>query len=278
VGRFEVTPVADGTFRLDGGAMYGVVPKSLWCRHEHPDEKNRIPLLLGALLIKSPRGRHYLVDAGLSSKYEKDPKFLSIYAVDRQVTLRDELKALGLAPADISGVINTHLHFDHSGGDTELDERGTPAPAYPNARYFIQKLEWQDATHPHERNEASYQQANFAPLDDGKVLELVDGDYEIEPGLKVVRTGGHTRGHQCVFIESEGQKAMYMGDLIPTRAHVPLPYIMGYDLFPLDTLEAKRGLLRQAQDEDWTLIFQHDVGRRSAKIRSHEGRYAAVVD
>ena len=277
IGRFDVIPVADGTYRLDGGAMYGTVPKTLWCRHEQPDEQNRIALLLGALLIRTPRGQTVLVDAGLSSKYERDPKFLKIYRVERRTTLRDELKHLSLAPSDIDVVVNTHLHFDHAGGDTEYGENGKLAPTFPKARYLIQKLEWEDATHPHERNAASYLQENFAPLDDGRRLELVDGDYELEPGLKVLRSGGHTRGHQCVLIESEGRKAIFMGDLIPTRAHVPLPYIMGYDLYPLDTLEAKRSLLARAAQEDWTVFFQHDVGRRHAAIRNVDGRYVAVA-
>ena len=278
IGRFEALLLSDGTFRLDGGAMYGTVPRSLWCRHESPDEKNRIPLALGCLLIRTPSGRNVLVDAGLSSKYDANAKFKTIYAVDRSVTLRDELKARGLAPADIHLVINTHLHFDHAGGDTEFDDAGRPVPAFPNARYLIQKDEWEDANHPHERNAASYMEENFAPLEDKKVLELVSGDYEIEPGLRVTRSGGHTRGHQCVTIESEGQTAIYLGDLVPTRAHVPLPYIMGYDLYPVDTLECKRKFYVEALAKDWTLLFQHDVGRRSAKLVLHEGRYAARCD
>jgi len=278
VGQFDVELLSDGLFKLDGGAMYGTVPKNLWCRHEHPDEANRIPLCLGALLITTPRGRRVLVDTGLSSKYEKDAKFTKIYQVDRKITLRDELKSRGILPGDVDFVINTHLHFDHAGGDTEFDEEGKLRPQFPKARYVIQKVEWHDATHPHERNAASYLQENFAPLEDSHLLELVDGDYELEPGLKVRRTGGHTRGHQVVSIESEGQTAVYMGDLIPTRAHVPLPYIMGYDLYPVDTLEAKRGLLKKAADEGWTLLFQHDVQRRHAKVVEHEGRFVAAAE
>jgi len=276
VGKFDVELLSDGVFKLDGGAMYGTVPKNLWCRHEHPDEANRIPLCLGSLLITTPQGRRVLVDTGLSSKYEKDAKFTKIYAVSRQVTLRDELKSRSIRPADIDFVVNTHLHFDHAGGDTEYNEEGKLAPQFPKARYVIQKVEWHDATHPHERNAASYLQENFAPLEDTGLLELVDGDFELEPGLKVRRTGGHTRGHQVVSIESEGETAVYMGDLIPTRAHVPLPYIMGYDLYPVDTLEAKRGLLKKAAAEGWTLLFQHDVERRHAKVVEHEGRFFAA--
>jgi glyoxylase-like metal-dependent hydrolase (beta-lactamase superfamily II) len=278
IGKFEVELLSDGTFKLDGGAMYGTVPRNLWCRHEQPDESNRIPLALGALLIRTPQGKTVLVDTGLSSKYEKDAKFNRIYAVDRTVTLRDELKQRGVLPGDVNVVINTHLHFDHAGGDTEYDEAGKLRPQFPKARYIVQRLEWEDATHPHERNAASYMQENFAPIDDSGQLALVDGTFELEPGLTVLRTGGHTRGHQVVKIRSEGETAVYLGDLIPTRAHVPLPYIMGYDLYPVDTLEAKRGLLAQAAAEGWTALFQHDVQRRHAKIVAHEGRYVAAAE
>ncbi len=276
IGRFEAHLLSDGFFRLDGGAMFGVVPKSLWCRHEDVDSSNRVLLELGSLLIKTPSGKNVLVDAGLSSKYDKDPKFLSIYAVERKKTLRDSLKEHGLAPADIHLVINTHLHFDHAGGDTEFDAAGKPVPAYPNARYVVQKLEWEDANHPHERNAASYFDMNYAVLHEKKVLELVDGEAELEPGLKAVRTGGHGRGHQGVLIESEGQAAFYLGDTVPTRAHIPLPYIMAYDLYPLDTLDFKRKLYERALKGGWTLFFDHDRSLRSAKLAFTDGRYKAV--
>lgn len=276
IGRFEVFPLSDGSFRLDGGAMFGTVPKALWSRQEHADENNRIPLALGCLLIKTPRGHNVLVDTGLSSKYERNAKFLKIYCVERPVTLRDRLKEQGLAPADIHLVINTHLHFDHAGGNTEFDESGKPVPAFPKARFVIQKEEWEDACSPHERNQASYLEENYAPLEDCHAVDFVAGEYEIEPGLKVIRSGGHTRGHQCVMIESEGQTAVFLGDLIPTRSHLPLPYIMGYDLYPVDTLESKRRILGEALAKDWTLIFQHDVGQRHSKVALADGRYVAT--
>jgi glyoxylase-like metal-dependent hydrolase (beta-lactamase superfamily II) len=277
IGRFEVFPLSDGKFRLDGGAMFGTVPKTLWCRHEPADESNRITLTLGSLLIKTPKGKNVLVDTGLSSKYESDPKFLKIYAVERPVTLRDELKTHGLAPSDIDLVINTHLHFDHAGGDTER-EGGKIVPAFPKARYVIQKDEWGDANHPHERNAASYLAENFSALDERKVLQLVEGETELEPGLSVLQTGGHCRGHQMAMIKSEGQTAVYLGDLVPTRSHIPLPWVMGYDLFPVDTLEFKRKLYERALKEDWTLFFDHDVKRRSAKLGMVDGRLVAKVE
>ena len=273
VGRFEVHQLTDGTFRLDGGAMFGVVPKTLWCRSNPADDKNRIPLALGCLLIRTPAGRNVLVDTGLSSKYDRNPKFREIYCVERPSTLRDSLKALGLAPEDVRLVINTHLHFDHAGGDTEFDADGRPAPQFPRAKYVIQKDEWEDAARPHERNQASYLPENFEPLDKVGLLELVDGEFELEPGLKVLRSGGHTRGHQCVLIESEGQAALFLGDLVPTRTHVPLPWIMAYDLFPAATLEAKRSLLERALERKWMLLFQHDPQQRAGTLaRTDDGR------
>jgi glyoxylase-like metal-dependent hydrolase (beta-lactamase superfamily II) len=275
LGAFTVHQLSDGLFRLDGGAMYGTVPKTLWERQTPADDKNRIPLALGCLLIRTPRGKNVLVDAGLSSKYDGNAKFRSIYSVDRSVTLDQELAALGLGPGDIDVVINTHLHFDHAGGNTELDG-GRPRPRFPKAKYLSQTLEWEDAQAPHERNKASYLEENFVPVQDAGQLELVDGDFRLEPGLKVFRSGGHTRGHQCVMIESEGKAAVFLGDLVPTRSHVPLPWIMGYDLLPVQTLEVKRGLLAQAKREGWILLFQHDVLRRSGVLREVDGRDALV--
>jgi glyoxylase-like metal-dependent hydrolase (beta-lactamase superfamily II) len=276
IGRFEAHLLSDGRFRLDGGAMFGVIPKTLWCRHEDVDDKNRVLLDLGCLLIKTPRGKNVLVDTGLSSKFDDNPKFRSVYDVERTTTLRDALKEHGLSPADIHLVINTHLHFDHAGGDTEFDEAKRPVPAFPNARYVIQEQEWADANHPHERNAASYLEENYAVLGERKVLDLVEGDLELEPGLSVVRTGGHCAGHQGVLIESEGQAAFYLGDTVPTRAHIPLPYIMAYDLFPLDTLDFKRRLYEKALKGDWLLLFDHDRTMRHAKLAFTEGRYKAA--
>ncbi len=278
VGKFELHLLSDGVFRLDGGAMFGVVPKTLWCRHEDVDDKNRVLLDLGCLLIQTPRGKNVLVDAGLSSKFESDPKFLKIYDVRRQRTLKDELKGRGLTPDDIDLVINTHLHFDHAGGDTEFAADGKPEPAFKRAKYVVQRQEWHDANHPHERNAASYLAENYAVLGERGVLELVEGDVELEPGLKVVRTGGHTLGHQGVLIESEGQAAFYLGDTVPTRAHVPLPYIMSYDLYPLDTLDFKKRLYERALKGEWILLFDHDRSLRHAKLGLADGRYAAKAD
>ncbi|MBI4386234.1 MAG: MBL fold metallo-hydrolase [Elusimicrobia bacterium] len=275
LGRFKLHQLSDGVFRLDGGAMFGVVPKILWNRASPADEHNRIALNLGCLLIQTPTGKNVLVDTGLSSKYDRNKKFLDLYSVRRSPTLRDQLKNLGLTPNDIHLVINTHLHFDHAGGDTELID-GKPAPQFPRAKYIVQKEEWEDANSAHERNKASYLPENYAPLEEAKALEFVSGEFEIEPGLKVIRSGGHTRGHQCVLVESEGRTAIFFGDLVPTRAHMPLPYIMGYDLYPVDTLEAKRDLLGRAKEQAWLLLFQHDPEQRAGYLAQADGRMIVV--
>ena len=275
VGGFTLDLLSDGFFRLDGGAMYGVVPKSLWCRAEpETDDRNRVLLDLGCLLITTPKGTRVLVDTGLGGKYDGDARFTKMFAVERSRTLEHGLRELGLDESKIDVVTNTHLHFDHAGGNT-VREDGRVRPAFSRARYVVQKAEWDCANKPHERNAASYLDENFAALADSKRFELIDGTVELEPGLKLVKTGGHSDGHQIVVIESEGQGAVYLGDLVPTRAHVPLPYIMGYDLYPMETLELKRSLYAQAQAKDWFLLFDHDKQRRYAKLGNDAGRWFA---
>ncbi|HLG22369.1 MAG TPA: MBL fold metallo-hydrolase [Candidatus Manganitrophaceae bacterium] len=269
LGQFEIYPLTDGAFRLDGGAMFGVVPKVLWEKHHPPDDRNRIQLELGVLLIKA-HGMNILVDTGIGNK--GDAKFNEIYKVERRPSIEESLSKLHLFPADIDLVINTHFHFDHAGGNTKRDDRGHIHPTFPKATYFIQKGEWEFANAPNERTRGSYLLENYEVLPKEGRLELLEGDSEILKGISVVRTPGHTEHHQSIFIESNGQKALFFGDLIPTAAHLPLPYIMGYDLFPLTTLETKRKLLEQAMEEHWLLIFQHDPKIRMGYLKKSEGR------
>ena len=271
LGHFEIYPLTDGTFRLDGGAMFGVVPKVLWEKHHPADERNRIHLELGVLLIKA-HGMNILVDTGIGNK--GDEKFSSIYKVDRNPSIEQSLSKLNLAPADIDLVINTHFHFDHAGGNTKKDEHGHIHPTFPKATYFIQKGEWEFANRPNERTHGSYLLENYEVLPKEGRLDLLEGDSEILKGISVVRTPGHTEHHQSIFIESNGEKALFFGDLIPTASHIPLPYIMGYDLFPLTTLETKRTLLERAVEEEWLLIFQHDPKVRMGYLKKEAGRFA----
>jgi len=271
LGAFDIHPVSDGRFALDGGAMFGVVPKVLWERCCPVDELNRIPLSVTALLIRA-HGKHILVDTGLGAK--EDGKFRNMFAVDRTPTLRQSLKHLGVSPDDIDIVINTHLHFDHAGGNTTKTEDGIVRPAFPNAQYVVQRGEYDDAACANERTRASYRRDNFGPVTDLNQWEFLYGDTELLPGIKAIVTSGHTRWHQSIRIESEGQIAFFLGDLIPTVSHLPLPYIMGYDLFPIQTLETKRWVLDRAWEEQWLLLFEHDPLVQAGYVRRDgDGKY-----
>lgn len=270
LGAFEITPVTDGRFRLDGGAMFGVVPKVLWEKCCQADERNRIQMGLNCLLVRA-HGKNILVDTGLGDKW--DAKFTDMFAMDRTPPLYDSLKAQGLTAEDIHMVINTHLHFDHCGGNTMHDD-GALVPAFPKAKYFVQRGEYEDAARANERTRASYRKENFTPIAHVNQWEFLDGDTELAPGISVVVTDGHTKHHQCVKIESEGETAFYLGDLIPTVSHLPLPYIMGYDLYPMQTLETKRWVLERAFEENWLLIFEHDPNVQMGYVKKDvEGKY-----
>jgi glyoxylase-like metal-dependent hydrolase (beta-lactamase superfamily II) len=197
-----------------------------------------------------------------------------MFAVDRVTTLRESLKRFDVYPEDIDLVINTHLHFDHAGGNTMKAEDGSVRPAFPKARYLVQHGEFEDAAHANERTRASYRRENIAPVAHFNQWEFLHGDTELVPGVKAVVTAGHTRWHQSVRIESEGKVAFFLGDLIPTVSHLPLPYIMGYDLFPIQTLETKRWVLDRAFEENWLLLFEHDPLVQAGYVRrDQEGKY-----
>ncbi len=262
VGDLELLSLYDGFFGLDGGAMFGVIPKTFWEKPAPPDARNRIRLAMRPLVIRG--ARTMIVDAGLGDK--ETAKFQDIYAVDRARHLDHALEEAGLAPEDIDIVLATHLHFDHSGGFTRRDASGRLRPRFPRAQYIVRRGEWEDATHPHERNQASYRADNFAPLAEAGVLQLVDDDAMIMPGVRVRRTGGHTRDHQMVMIESQGVRAVYMADLAPTRAHLAAAWIMGYDLYPVETLAAKKAFVREAIDRRLLVLFDHDPDVAAGRI------------
>lgn len=268
LGKFQLTPIPDGTFWLDGGAMFGVVPKILWNKTNPVDEMNRIELSLNCLLIQTPK-KNILIDTGLGEKI--DDKFKEMYRLERNTTLLESLNKIGLEREDIDFVINTHLHFDHCGGNT-IEKDGKYVPSFPKAMYVVQKKEWHEATHPNERTKASYLKENFLPIEQAGQLMLVDGEKEITPGIKVIVTNGHTQGHQSVLIESDGKKAIYLGDLIPTASHIRIPYIMSYDLYPLDIIEKKKEILKRAIKENWLLVFEHDPEVVFAYLAEEEGR------
>ncbi|HEV8255314.1 MAG TPA: MBL fold metallo-hydrolase [Vicinamibacteria bacterium] len=269
LGEVRVRVLHDGAFALDGGAMFGVVPRVLWEKTDPPDEQNRVALGLNVALIETA-GKRILVDTGMGDKWTE--KETALFRLDRAQTLLGSLAALGLGPGDIDLVVNTHLHFDHAGGNTRLDD-GKVVPTFPRARYLVQMGEWEDATHPHERNRASYREHNFIPIAEARQLETVQGEVEIAPGVRVMPVGGHTAYHQMVLVEGGGKTLAIPTDLLPTTSHVPLPFIMGYDLFPVGTLEAKRRLLKSAVEEGWMVLFYHDARTPLGKVREENGRY-----
>jgi glyoxylase-like metal-dependent hydrolase (beta-lactamase superfamily II) len=267
-GDLELVAVHDGLFRLDGGAMFGVVPRPLWEKKTAPDDRNRIQLAMRPLVVEGGWGR-MIIDCGAGDKMEARQR--DIYALDRTHHLDHALAEAGLSADSIDVVLATHLHFDHFGGATAR-VRGTLRPRFSRARYAIRAAEWDDATHPHERNRASYLADDFVPLRAAGAIDFFDGDREIRPGVRVVRTGGHTGQHQIVFIESGGKTAVFAADLVPTTAHIQDPWIMGYDLFPMETLAVKKQLLREAIERDYLIFFEHDPVVAAGYIRERDGK------
>jgi len=259
VGSIRVHAIESGIQWLDGGAMFGIVPKPLWQRRIPSDDQNRIPLALRCLVIESP-DELVLVDTGIGNK--ESEKFHELYGVENAgnpTRLEDGIKAAGFMPDDIGIVLCTHLHFDHAGGNTFQDPEGNIRPAFQNARYIVQRGEFDFAHSGNERIQASYLRQNFDPIEEAGLWDFVEGATEIIPGVKVLPTPGHTPFHQSVVIESDGETACFLADVCPTAAHIPLPWIMGYDLEPLVTLESKRKLWALARDREWLLIFEHDL-------------------
>ena len=263
--------------RLDGGAMFGVVPKPLWQRRIPADERNRIPLALRCLLVETS-DTLVLIDNGVGNK--ENEKFREIYGIENEgspTRLEDALRNVGFEPNDVEIMIDTHLHFDHAGGNTQLRD-GTLQLSFPRARYFVQKGEWEYAHWKNERIQASYLPHNFDPVFSAGRFELLEGDCEIVPGIRVLRTPGHTPHHQSVVIHSEDETAIFLADIMPTSAHLPLPWIMAYDVEPLVSLETKRSLLARARQENWLLIFEHDPAVAWGRLDSKESRPTLIAE
>ena len=278
LGALRIHAIQAGGQKLDGGAMFGVVPKPLWEKRIPADERNRIQLGMRCLLIEHPTGL-VLIDTGLGNK--ENEKFRDIYGIENTghygpTWLEDGLTSLGKRSEDIAMVISSHLHFDHAGGNTTRGADGVIRPTFPNARYVMQRGELEYARHTNERTAASYFPHNFEPVAASGQLELIDGDREIIPGIRSVLTPGHTPYHQGLLIESNGELAFYIADLAPTAAHLPLPWIMGYDVEPLVTLETKRRILKRAVDEKWLVVFEHDAKTAWSRLANDGKTYGLV--
>ena len=269
LGDFELITLSDGFISLDGGAMFGVVPRTLWEKRLPPDDSNRIPLGMRPLIVRSGKTT-VLIDAGCGDKM--DPKLAQIYKLDRRYHLDHSLADAGVSVEDIDIVVASHLHFDHVGGFTKIGKDGAIVPRFPKAKYIAHRAEWEDATHPHERNRASYLQENFVPLKDAGVLTLVDDAAEIIPGVRYRRSGGHTPNHQVVMIESGGRTAVFTADMYPTSAHIPDPWVMGFDLYPVDTLSFKRAFAKEAIQRDYLVFFEHDPSMAAGYLREKDGK------
>jgi glyoxylase-like metal-dependent hydrolase (beta-lactamase superfamily II) len=285
VGGLRCHLLEGGFQRLDGGAMFGVVPYPLWSRRVPHDDRHRILLALRCLLVEHPDGP-VLIDTGLGNK--EDRKFLDIYGVENDglegaTQLEDALAVAGFLPRDVKWVINTHLHFDHAGGNTTLDPeleddpRRHVRPSYPNATYVVQKGELEFARRANERTRASYLPHNWEPIASANRWRLLEGDGEVLPGISVRVTPGHVPWLQTVVVRDGGETAAFMSDLVPLTAHLPLPWIMGYDLEPLRTLESKRAFLDQAVREGWKLVFEHDPAVALGRLK-REGKDLTLTD
>lgn len=270
IGDYILHPIETGRFALDGGAMFGIIPKPLWGRTNPPDERNRIDLAARALLIIG-NGRRILVDNGNGSKFTE--KQQDIYRLDlSQHELNKSLSIRGLTTDDITDVVLTHLHFDHAGGSTYRDN-GEVKPTFRNAKYYVQKAHWHQAMNPTEKDRGSFMADDFMPLKERGMLELVDGEYEIFPNISLMLMNGHTAAQQLPKISDGRTTLLYCCDLFPTTSHIPLPYIMAYDLRPLTTLEEKKKVLGKAVDEQWILFFEHDPRTPAGRVKLTEKGY-----
>lgn len=273
-GEFKLDLLSDGMFRLDGGAMFGVIPKVLWEKTNVPNDKNRILLGLNCLLIRKG-DEVILVDTGIGNLY--DDKFAGMFEIEKSTDILAELSAIGVRAEDITKVILTHLQFDHSGGNCKRNENGELLSTFPNATYFVQQGELECARQPDPRSRGSYLAQNWEAVEASGQLQLISGDQEIIPGVEVFVTGGHTKNHQIVKVHSEGKTACFLADLVPTNSHLRTAYVMGYDLYPKTTMEMKEKTLKQALEEKWLLFFEHAPKVRAGYLFEKEGKLKIVA-
>lgn len=269
--RLEIVP--DAEFRLDGGAMFGVVPRVLWSQVAPPDEQNRVRLNMNCLFIEAGSEK-ILIDTGIGEKWSD--KHRQMYSIERKLPFSESLRhRAGVGPEEITIVVNTHLHFDHAGGNTTIDRNQNVVATFPNARFFVSRAEYEHAEAPSERDRASYLTENWRPLQEQ--IELKEPNYEVVPGVFMETHAGHNRSMQCVRIERDGDTLFGFSDLVPTRAHLPFAWIMGYDLYPVETLEAKKRLLPQAVRDNWLCLFYHDPDAPLGRVVEENGKLHVVA-
>lgn len=273
-GKFELSVIRESVFKLDGGAMFGVVPKTMWGKLSPADDLNRVVLACNLLLIDTGAAK-VLIETGMGDRWSDKER--ERYGLETLVNPEHALDQVGLKPQDIDFVIISHLHFDHAGGAT-ISKDGSIVPTYPNAKYVVQRGEWDFAFKANARAKASYRPDDFVPLETHKQLLLVDGDYEVTPGVSVRLTGGHTSHHQVVCFESAGQKGVYFADIMPTRSHLSPPWVMGYDHYPLVSCDVKTEFLARAAAEDWLVVFDHEPGIPWGKVKVEGNRFEFTAE
>ena len=271
--KLSVKSFLAGTFSLDGGAMFGSVPKTLWSKFNKADENNRISLSCRCFIIET-KDKKIIIDTGIGTKFDEKSK--KIYNIDHSKgTLLKGLKDNGLTPEEITDVIITHLHFDHAGGVTHINKNGELKLTFPNATHHIQRQHWFWSQHPTEKDKASFIPLNYNLLSKSGNLHLVEGSSELLPGVEVVISEGHTTGMQIVLIKDDSKTLCHCADLMPTTTHIRIPYVMAYDIHPLNTIEEKKMLLAQAMEGDWILMFGHDPEIAACKLKEEKGKVIA---
>ncbi len=273
LGNFELTAIETGRFMLDGGAMFGVVPKTLWSRYISADEKNRIPMAMRCLLIRSKAtGRLYLVDNGSGHKFP--PKMEKIYSLDYDHSdLISSLEKAEVAPGDITDMVFSHLHFDHCGGTSVYDKNENLKEVFPNAAYHVNRRHWATANNPNAREKASFFPENIQPIADSGRLNLVNDHHTFEEGFTTLPMSGHTEGQQLPVLSGESKTIVFAADLIPTHAHVPLPWVMGYDMTPVQTLSEKEAFLEKAANNGWYLFLEHDAHHEVITVKKLNSKF-----
>lgn len=270
MGDCQLFFLEEGSFAIDAGAYFGIVPRMIWEKFATVDEFNRCTIHINPLLVKT-NDHTILIDPGLGDKYNEKMKF--IYKIKNNSKLIESLHEIGLASEDIDTVIATHMHFDHIGALTRKKEDGEITPTFPNAIHYFQKGEWEDASHPDERTKATYFKENFLPLHDRGIVRLIEGNEQILPQVRVEKSGGHTKHHQMVFIESHGHTAVYPGDILPSVNHLPLTNGMALDLYPVEVMAQKRDLYRRAIANDWIICLDHASGEKAGRIHLEGKKY-----
>jgi glyoxylase-like metal-dependent hydrolase (beta-lactamase superfamily II) len=271
-GAYTLTPIQTGLFKLDGGAMFGVVPKTLWSKKIESDDKNRILMGMRSLLIESKATRRkYLVDTGIGHKF--DEKFQEIYGVDfSKGSLEAGINDAGFDIGDITDIVFTHLHFDHCGGATRWnDDKSTSELIFPNANLWVNKSHWDTATKPNQREKASFLRENIEPIARHPRLLMPNGSHVFEDDFYTMIVNGHTLGQQLPVLEDGDRKLVFAADLFPTYAHLPVPWVMGYDMFPITTMEERERILKQAVEEKWHFFMEHDAEHEVIQVQ-YDGR------